>query len=700
MKKFLSLLILCWMTFSCYAQEGAANNATTTLYGLLRYSDAEMQEYGLMQVEASTDAVPTMVWKDTDMVLMGNGGAVYIDGKYYVLTYMDFFGMLMATYVVADPREHTYQPVGEEVVNITFAYISADQTYDATTGKVYAVSLNSKGDGSFVLSTMDMRTAEKKPIAPVRQLCALAADKDGQLYGIDMNGVLCKVNKETAAINPIGSTGVKPAADCSAEFDPVSGTLYWSAYTENGGALYTVDITTGEATLVNTYPNGQQITGIFFEAPEKPQGAPAPVEYSALEFDNASLKGKVYFELPTKDIADNALNAPLTWTLDINSEQVATGTGLPGEEVEVSVEVPVDDMYLFVIGVANEVGEADVHSIERYIGYDTPKQPEAIKLSADNGVMNLTWTTSATGINGGYLDLETLQHRIVRLPDGVVVADDLVGNKFTETLPVDGIHAYYYQITPRMEDYVGAFDYSNVDTVGCHLTVPFREDFEDVMRYILYTSVDANEDECYWTWTTLPEEAEHAPCATYMWGLADKNNDWLISPPVYLEKNKQYTATYRVRGEDDKYAGTLQPAIGTTDAPDSFTYLTSEPMTIDFATDSTLVASGFTVPTTGDYRLGLQVGGKRSHYYIYLTALEVVEGATGVDNQLCQPNELRLRLEGDRLHVENPAEEVVSVYTADGKLFCSDSSRHVSLTLPAGVYVVKQGVVSQKVVIR
>ena len=209
-----------------------------------------------------------------------------------------------------------------------------------------------------------------------------------------------------------------------------------------------------------------------------------------------------------------------------------------------------------------------------------------------------------------------------------------------------------------------------------------------------------NEDDCYWTWTTLPEEAEHAPCATYMWGLADENNDWLVSPPIHFVKGKKYTATYHVRGEANSYAGTLQAAVGSFDAEDAYTYITKEPMRVDFANDSALVASGFSVAETGDYRLGLQVGGKRSHYYIYLTALEVVEGATGVDNQLCQPNELRLRLEGDRLHVENPAEEVVLVYTADGKLFCSDSSRHVSLTLPAGVYVVKQGVVSQKVVIR
>lgn len=699
MKKILFFLFMLF-ALPTLAQETASADTVRTLYGVLRYSEAETQEYGLMQLQTVNDVSPVMVWKDTDMVLMGNGGAVYVNGVYYVLSYMDFFGSLMATYVGADPETQTYRSIGGEIINITYSYIASDMTYDATTGKVYAASLNSKGDGTFVLSTMDLASASKKPIGAIRQLCALAADKNGQLYGIDNAGILCTVDKATAQVIPIGHTGVKPTADCSAAFDPVSGALYWSAYTETGGALYRVDVTTGKAHLVNVYPQGQQITGLFFEEPEKPQGAPMPVEYSAVEFEKASLAGTIHFELPTKDVADNELSGALSWKLKAEEELLASGEGQPGDVVAAKVELPIDGLYRFAISVANEVGSADDHFLEHYVGYDTPQKPEQVTLVANDGMMNLTWQTLPKGVNGGYVDLEALQHRVVRLPDGVVVAEAVVGNSFTEVLPLDGVNAYYYQVTPKNADYVGEYEFSNVDTVGYYMNVPLHEDFENVMRYILYTSVDANGDECYWTWTTLPEEAEHLPCATYMWGLADENDDWLVSPPIRFEQGKQYTITYHIRGEADAYAGTLQPFIGASDDMSTYSPITTEPMSIDFACDSALVVSGFSVPTTTDQRLALRVGGARSHYYIYLKALDVVEGTTSVNALVNENAATDIAMKGNVLTVDNRANQPITVVSATGKLWYKGVASQLQIPLPTGVYVVKKGGATVKVISR
>lgn len=87
-------------------------------------------------------------------------------------------------------------------------------------------------------------------------MCALAASADGTLYGIGADdGILYTIDKETAALTEVGPTGVTPENTQSATIDGDTGQMYWSAYTADGGALYTVDTATGKATHVFTYPD-------------------------------------------------------------------------------------------------------------------------------------------------------------------------------------------------------------------------------------------------------------------------------------------------------------------------------------------------------------------------------------------------------------------------------------------------------------
>lgn len=708
MKKIFTLLLSLLLTLCVQAQinvspsvkvaENRAGDASL-VYGLLRYSNAESIQYGMMEIGTTLGSGTKLVWNDSDMVLTGTGGAVYVNGELYVLSFMDFGGILAATYVKAHPEKHTYQSVGDEMIMIDYSYIATDLTYDATTGNVYAVSLNGSGDGTFVLSTMNLQTAAKSPIGSIPHMCGLAADAQGQLWAIDMQGRLCKINKETADVSVVGATGVVPTADCSATFDLVSGQLYWSAYTATGGGLYSINIETGEATLVNAYPNGEQITGIFMKEPEKSSATPAMVEYTAMQFEKASLSGTISFEMPLLDITGQPLTTKMTWKVNMGNEELAAGEAMPGDVVDVKVVVPVDDKYHFTIRVANEAGVSEPLHLERFIGLDTPQKPTNVKLVTDQGRMQLTWDTPQVGVNGGYLDLNQLSHQIVRLPDGVLVADGLVGNSFSEELPVEGIKAYYYQIKPRMNDYVGESEYSNVDTVGHCMIVPFREDFTDVMRYILYTSVDANGDECYWTWTVLPEEATHMPCATYMWGIAPENNDWLISPAIRFEKGKEYSAAYKVRGEADSYAGNLNVYLGTSPQTAEMKTPLMEEATIDFANDSLLVTRKFTVEETGNYYLGMHVGGVRSHFYIYLTSLEINEATTAVQGVQSQSS-ANVFVQGNQVVVNNPLGEMITIYGTDGRLYSKSVNSYFSTELPSGVYLVKVGKTIRKVMIK
>lgn len=674
---------------------GMAQTTPTTLCGILRYSNAPTIINGLYTIEAQQDAKPTLYWRDTDLALMGNGGAVYANGKYYVLSFLDF-GVLISTYVVADIETMTYE-AKDEPMRIDYSYIASDLTYDATTGMVYAVSLNEKGDGSFVLSSMNLENAKKTPIGSIMQMCALAADKEGQLYGIGIDGILYKIDKQTAITTAIGATGVTPSSDQSATFDWETGTLYWSAYTEQGGALYTVDTTCGVATLLSTYPNGEQITGLFVKPAPKASGTPACIDAIYSAFTKDALSGTVGFELPFMDINAEPLEGELSWSIEANGLQMAAGKGNPGELIECSLTFASEGMYNFVINVSNTAGSATPYTFRKYIGMDIPLAPTNIVAKADGKKVTLTWETSPKGVHDGYVDENQLIHQIIRMPEGEVVAEMQYGTTFTETIEKDGINAQYYILTPDLNGRTGEEATSNIVAVGTHLSVPFTDDLTDIMRYALYTIVDSNEDGDSWIWGNMPEGSTHTPCATYMWTISSENNDWIITPAIRLERGKTYRADFFMRSESNKYTADFSIGLGNEPTAESMTRTLRPVETLASDTETAYSTEPFEVEADGVYHLGLHISGKRSNNYIYFTKLHVTDDLSAINN--ISIDDLDIQVSNGRLSIPNMGGSKIEVYSTEGRCLYKGDESGIVLRLPAGIYIVKGGNVTQKVIL-
>ena len=77
MKKFLLCLTLALSFIGI-----KASAEVPVIYGFQTFSDSDSPK-GVYTVRAEKDAQPEIYWSDGD--LMGNGGAVYVEGKYYVL---------------------------------------------------------------------------------------------------------------------------------------------------------------------------------------------------------------------------------------------------------------------------------------------------------------------------------------------------------------------------------------------------------------------------------------------------------------------------------------------------------------------------------------------------------------------------------------------------------------------------------------
>lgn len=693
MRKFFLKTAMLFLAMTAFNVHLCAQQSHPNIYGFLRYSNASEINTGIYTISPENGGTVTSYWIDAEMI--GNGGAVYANNKYYILSFMDFGGgMLFGSYLMCDIDAKTYDYITPE---LDISYIASDLTYDATNNTVYACSMDISGDGTFWLSRMDIATGAKEGIAKMPHMAAIAANAEGVLYGIGMDGILYTIDKNTAALTEIGSTGISPINDQSATFDPETGILYWSAYTEKGGALYTVDTATGAATLYCNYPNGEQITGLFIKPDAVAEGKPASAENMTFDFKNDELSGTVSFTLPSFDVEGKPLTGKLFYGLSVDNGEFTEKTGNPGEVVTYTLENLSEGTHMFVASVRNDAGAATPLNEYRYIGMDTPQSPVNVVAKVEGNSIVLTWDIPEVGENSGYVDKANMRYNILRKYDNVMVATDLGGNTFTDTFTDTNIRICNYEIEPFIGKHYGKAASSGDVTIGEYMNVPFEHDLANVGDYMLYTVFDANADKDSWIFGVYPDFSDNTPCATYLWTPSPTNDDWLFTPYMYLEAGKTYEAKYSLRGESDVYAGDIEIMLGKEKKAEGMTTVL-ERQPVDYSDFRWLTTESFTVQESGKYVLGLHVCGSRSKYYIYLNGVNVYENdKTDISSASVLPD---VYVRDGAVCIENISGEQVNVYDAAGVSVLRTTEKNVELKVPAGLYIVRVGSSTVKLMVK
>jgi len=122
------------------------------------------------------------------------------------------------------------------------------------------------------LVTLDVTTGQTTPVGTLNGVgCGIDLafnTNDGMIYVVDLlTDSLYKVDPETAVATLIGSTGINANYAQGMDFEEESGVLYWAAY--NGdtsvGELRVLDTTTGNSTLIGSFPGGAETDCLAFE---------------------------------------------------------------------------------------------------------------------------------------------------------------------------------------------------------------------------------------------------------------------------------------------------------------------------------------------------------------------------------------------------------------------------------------------------
>ena len=517
------------------------------IYGLMIYSGASSNYYGIYKMDGTSDVTPTAVLKGE--VFNANGGGVYANGRYHFINYSAWYSLIMSyDYYQYDTEDWTQK---QHVNGSETHLMIVDGDYDSTTDKVYALMYTDDLNYQ-VFGTLDYESNTRTVIKQLNEnFFTMAVSPEGEIFSIRNDGALVKFNKTNGSYTKVGDTGVKPIYMQSAAIDPRTGVMYWAAcYTNlhsgiNETALYAVDTATGETTLLKQFPNNEEFSGLFIPAPGAEEEAPAIVTTMMATYRTNNLKGAVKFVMPKKTYAGDALTGELGYRIYANGELKAEGKAEAGARVTDSVEVDERGMYEFRACAYNEVGEGPRAKTEKFVGDDAPVAPGSVTLAygASPNELKLSWSAPTKGVHGGYLNTKNLNYTVVRYPDNVVVAEKLTTRLWTETVEAPQLTTYYYEVIAFNDTIRGESKFSNHKSLGDAYSLPYFEDFEDLsVISSLWTVIDSNNDGSKWEngyWKGTENSDIY-----YTYHEQNAADDWMISPAIHLEEGHFYNVAF------------------------------------------------------------------------------------------------------------------------------------------------------------
>ncbi len=537
------------------------------LWGNVVYSELwDDLKRGLYSFTASSEIDPTALWFNDD--LAANGGAALVNGVYHEVNWFANGDDVYITHCSFDAE------TGEllSVDPLDDLSLIATETATADDGTVYGEFYNATATG-YELGVIDYNTMTRTTISTLSQwYLALGITSDHVLYGVSGDGNLYKIDPTTGQETRIGATGLQLVSSSnevfgqSGEIDYKSDIFYWAAITgTNYSALYTVDLTSGKAQEVATFPGQEQIYGLVIPKPLAEDDAPAAVDAIDLSFEGASLTGTVSFTAPSTTFAGDALTGALSYTITVDDETVATGNTTAGAQVSQQVTLNASGTHSFAVVTSNAVGSSPLTKTSQYVGYDEPFAVNDLTATANSstGEVHLTWTAPTEGFGEGYWG--DLTYDVTRYPDGVKVATGLTTTSFDETITADVLTPYTYGVTAVNGDMQSGEATSNKVVIGPALTPPYDNKFEDESSLDLLTIIDANNDGS--TWGYHPDQH----CAYYVYNGMNSGDDWLLSPPLKVKAGKEYTISFVASNTIEQYAERLEVKCGEGDDPTAYT---------------------------------------------------------------------------------------------------------------------------------
>ena len=552
----------------------------------------------------------------------GNGGGIYSEDKsrYYLVEYISDATTQTVSSMFAELNTSDWSIVRtQSLPDNDGTLLAMDLTRDPVSHQVYGVFLN-KAMTNLELGVVDYTTLTRTTIGTLdRTIVALAADTDGQLWGISTDGNLYQINKETAATTKVGPLGITVSSYTqSATFYGRMGILYFSQFSNGASALYEVDTTTGAATLATTYPDNAEIIDLEVAHNGYEQDAPAKPEHLTVLYNSLPKTAQVRFTVPTLTAGGSALTGDVTYHVVTSDGQDIIGHAAAGAEVSENVTFTKNGQVSVYVYLSNDQGDGP--ESDTSWGWAGPDQPEvvgnALFTLTDNQYATVTWTAPKTGVNGAVLDSALVEYEITRQPDGKTFRQTGL-TSLKDTITPSHTSVYYYDIKALYGGEASKPTRSNkIKVDGPAFEVPFADGFSTDDDFALFDVKDLDADGVTWTWNDMIH------CATIGFS-SSVHKDLLVSPAIHLVPGKYYRVAYDIKGLNSQNTEKYRVTWG--DASDDAESYTDEitPGTSLSSYQYATVEKTITVDRELDVRLAFWALSDANQGYIYLDNVKV-----------------------------------------------------------------------------
>ena len=618
------LFLTAFVALSSVFMPAAAQMAAPTLYGNLIYTRSwgaeDATEAGVYSFTADNSGGVVLEYRPESTNIYGNGGAVYVDGKYYVLTHVPNTGKIQKNTLYTYDAT-TWELLGQQDAPLTTS--ANDLTWCPVDNKVYGVFLNGTSSG-YVFGTLNLTDGTVDAIKAIEltdnlgpmPVLALAADTAGDIYGVAADGNLYTFDRATGDCTLVGDTGFRPARwNQSGCFDFTTKEMYWAACNADVAALFKIDTATGKATNVRTFSDDEEFVGLYSASGIADINGPQAVGDFAVSLEGPALEGVVSFTLPTVSISGASLSGNVSYIVEDNGEQLLEGSGVPGTSVSRNV-VLTEGRHALVAYASTSAGRGASSRLTVYAGNDVPAAPASVSATFDGEKVSVSWSAVTSGANRGYIDPTAVTYTVRRMPGGKVVADGLTVTSCTDTELPGLLGDYTYEVSAVFSGKTGVAAASEPLTLGVCLEAPVALDLTKEDQFKFCTVIDANNDSKTWAWSV------NGVMCSYSRDLA--SDDWLITPSVNMKAGHEYTITLEMRSGNNRYAETFEVMAGTSPSAEALTVPVLENGSVMNTTRSPQTVI-FTPESDGAYCLGIHCTSPKYQYSLYVYTVSISE---------------------------------------------------------------------------
>lgn len=611
----------------------------TKAYGwLLR--DRGTLEKGLVEMSMDAPDQLSQLHKLADKAWAG----AYADGNYYFYRYKD------------DAANENWIPLAFSKVDLSTGKISDvaswsdkqfifnDMTYDYSTGTMYALSREIYTDAFLSALTFEYSGLYKIDLATgvatqVKQFInwnsgalanptylTLAADLDGNIYSIDINGCLYRFNPENEweAIL-VGDTGRRPTtAIQSMDFDPSTGKIFWAAdYKTQVSDFCMVNPATAATEIVGPLGTDSRLCGLHIDYKVPKEGAPDGVaDLKVASSSDGTCKAEISWVNPSKTFGKTNL-ASLTKIILLRDGEKANEWSSPatGGKLSFSDTPAAPGYHTYSVVASNALGEGLERKAVAWIGRDVPDAVGKPGVGRnDDGSAVVRWDAPAVGLHGGWVDFSTLRYRVTRYPDMKVVAANTSENEIVDS-SISSMGKYSYEIVPFTSDGDGTPSMTVEIALGSEISqFPYNCVFEDQSVFDTWTVVNSNGGST-WGWKKRGL-SDFDAFAMYQYDNNNAGDDYLISPVLHLEKGKEYSLKFNYRGSNANHTEKFEVVFGREATKEGMAIVLKsyQVKTGDGAYDTVDLPE---ITEDGAYRIGFHATSDPKMYNLYITDVTV-----------------------------------------------------------------------------